>query len=242
MIGDKKVLVIIPARGGSKGLPKKNIKMLADKPLIAWPIYAALGCNEVDKIIVSTDCVEIAKVARDSGAEVPFMRPAELSGDRASSMDVVIHAITMLEDKGDYFDYVVMLEPTSPLTESNDLSQALKLLTQSSIRADAIVGISCIEATHPEFSIKQSAGGLIKPAFAKNFSNLKRRQDVDELYFLEGSLYISSIKAFKLNKTFYGETTLGYVVPRWKSFEIDELVDFFCIEAILNNRDSLRTS
>ena len=242
MINNRRVLAIIPARGGSKGLPKKNIKNLAGKPLVAWPISAALGCKEVDKVIVSSDCGEIAKIAEKWGAEVPFLRPDDLSGDNASSMDVVMHVIEELEDQREHFDYVVMLEPTSPLTESEDLSQALKLLTESSINADAIVGVSCIEATHPEYSVKRSADGLIKPAFMKNFASLKRRQDVDELYFLEGSLYISSVRAFKSHKTFYGSTTLGYVVPRWKSFEIDELVDFFCIEAIINNRDYLLTS
>ena len=138
MINNRRVLAIIPARGGSKGLPKKNIKNLAGKPLVAWPISAALGCKEVDKVIVSTDCGEIAKIAEKWGAEVPFLRPDDLSGDNASSMDVVMHVIEELEDQREHFDYVVMLEPTSPLTESEDLSQALKLLTESSINADAI--------------------------------------------------------------------------------------------------------
>ena len=242
MINNERVLVIIPARGGSKGLPKKNIKNLAGRPMVAWPISAALGCREVDKVVVSTDCEEIAKIANTWGAEVPFLRPDKLSGDNSSSMDVVMHVIEKVEEQRDYFDYIIMLEPTSPLTETEDLSKALKLLIESKVNADAIVGISCIEATHPEFSVKRDTDGLIKPAFMKNFSSLKRRQDVDELYFLEGSLYISSVKAFKLQKTFYGDRTLGYLVPRWKSFEVDELVDFFCIEAILNNRSSLLTN
>lgn len=239
MINNKRVLVIIPARGGSKGLPRKNVKNLAGKPLVAWPISAALGCKEVDRVVISTDCMEIANLAKKWGGEVPFLRPDDLSSDDASSMDVVIHAIEEIERQGDYFDYIIMLEPTSPLTESNDLSNALKLLIESSSSAETVVGISCIEATHPEFSVKKDQDGLIKPAFIENFSSLKRRQDIDELYFLEGSLYISSVEAFKKQKSFYGDKTLGYIVPRWKSFEVDELVDFYCIEAILNHRETL---
>jgi len=231
LINNKRVLAIITARGGSKGLPKKNIKLLSGKPLVLWPIKAAKDCKEVDKIIVSTDSEEIAEVVIKSGIDVPSLRPDYLASDNAKSSDVILH---ILEQSDETFDYVVMLEPTSPLTEALDISKALSILDLNRKNADSIVGISAIEATHPEYSVRQNKK-MLEPAFASSFNLLKRRQEIESLYFLEGTLYISDVKTLKLKKSFYHERTMGYEVPRWKSFEVDELVDFICIEAIMDH-------
>lgn len=231
MINNKKVLAIIPARGGSKGLPKKNIKPLSGRPLVGWPIKAAQNCNEIDKIIVSTDSQEIANIAIKAGIDVASLRPQNLASDNAKSSDVILYE---LEQCRDSFDYIVMLEPTSPLTNSLDITKALSLLDSSRLNADSIVGISAIEATHPEYSVRKNKK-IIEPAFAKNFSNLKRRQEIESLFFLEGTLYISDVNSFKAKKSFYHDRTMGYEVPRWKSFEVDDLVDFICIEAIMEH-------
>jgi CMP-N,N'-diacetyllegionaminic acid synthase len=239
VIEDKKVLAVVPARSGSKGLPGKNIKLLAEKPLLAWPISAACGTPEVDRIILSTDSEDIAEVGRLAGADVPFIRPSELATDETSSTDVILHAIQDCEDKGQDYEYVILLEPTSPLTESADISEALKKLHSSRHYVDSIVGVSSIEANHPEYSVTKNSKGIISPAFSDDFKSLRRRQNIEELYFLDGSLYISRVEPLKETKSFYGSKTMGFPVPRWKSFEVDELVDFICIEAVMNRRNEL---
>ena len=236
-----KVLAIVPARGGSKGLPGKNLRPLHGKPLVAWPVVAALGAQSVDQVIISTDDPAIAEAARAAGAEVPFMRPAHLASDKASSMDVVLHALDTLESQGQVFEYVVLLEPTSPLTESSDVESALERLRASRESADAIVGICRVESTHPEYDVRQNDQGLITPYAVPDFQSLRRRQDIEKLYFLEGSLYISSVEAFRLHRSFYHHRTLGYEVPRWKSIEVDDIFDFIMVEAVLQNREEIRT-
>lgn len=239
MNDSNRVLAIIPARSGSKGLPGKNLRHLDGRPLVTWPISAALGSSVVDRVIISTDDEKIAEVARMAGAEVPFMRPSSLSGDNASSMDVVMHALDAMAAQGDVFDYVVLLEPTSPLTESSDIEKALSRLMSAGNLADAIVGISRVEATHPEYDVRVDSKGILSPYMALDFSSLRRRQDIEPLYFLEGSLYISRVSAFKQHKTFYHNRTIGYEVPRWKSIEVDDLFDFIMVEAVLKYRDEL---
>lgn len=241
MIDGKRVIAVIAARGGSKGLPRKNVRMVGGRPLVAWPVLAARGSRIVDRVIVSTDDPEIADAARQAGGELPFIRPAELSSDTASSMSVVRHALDVLAAGGDDYDYVVLLEPTSPLTEPIDIERALTMLHSSRASGDAVVGVARVHAAHPEFDVRLVEGGLIRPYAAGNFSSLKRRQDIEELYFLEGSLYCSAVDAFFRHGTFYHDRTLGYVVPRWKSFEVDELLDLICIEAILSRREELRS-
>lgn len=240
MINNKKVLAVIPARGGSKGLPEKNKKPLLGKPLVVWPIEAALGCSHIDRIILSTDCNDIAQIGISAGAEMLTLRPDYLANDDAKSADVILYVLTELEKLGDIYDYVVMLEPTSPLTESSDISSALSMLDSNRSYANSIVGVSVIEAAHPEYSVKKIKKDIIVPAFSNDFSSLQRRQEIEKLFFLEGSLYVSDVAAFKDTKNFYHSKTMGYEVPRWKSFEIDELVDFICIEAILSNLSDFR--
>lgn len=239
MIGGCKVLAIVPARGGSKGFPRKNVHPLGGRPLVAWPVTAARGARCVDEVVVSTDDDAIAAAATAHGARVPFRRPAELATDTASSMDVIRHALETLAAAGECYEYVVLLEPTSPLTESADVDAAIESLHDARDRADAIVGISRVEAAHPEYDVKLDAAGLIRPYAAADFRSLRRRQEIDELYFLEGSVYVSEVAAFLRTGSFYHERTLGYAVPRWKSLEIDDFFDLVCAEALLARRDEI---
>jgi len=239
MINNRSVLVIIPARGGSKGLPRKNMKILNGMPLVGWPIKAALSSRYVDKIIVSTEDGEIAQKAVELGAEVPFLRPQELASDTASSFSVLQHVIDVLKSDGHYFDYIVMLESTSPLTESDDIDNALEKLESNRIIADAIVGVSEVESSHPLFCFNINERGLLDPLNKQKKVTAVRRQDISKLYFLEGSLYISSTDKLLENETFYHDRTLPYITPKWKSFEIDDIVDFICIEAIMNNMSEI---
>lgn len=239
MINGKRVIAIIPARSGSKGLPGKNIKMLHGRPLLGWPILAAKNSKYVDKVIVSTDSEKFAEIARMQGAEVPFLRPEELSGDTAKSIDVVFHALDFFRSNGEKFSYVVLLEPTSPMTEASDLDSALVRLEKNSGGALSIVGISKVEATHPAFDVCLDNTGKIIP-YLHELGESVRRQELKPLYFFDGSLYISRVEALYQKKTFYHDATLGYVTPRWKALEIDSLFDLLCAEAVMEHVELLR--
>jgi len=233
------ILYLIPARGGSKGLPKKNIKPLCGKPLVAWSIETGLQTSKKypGKVIVSTDDENIAGIAVKYGAEVPFIRPAELALDTTPSMDVVLHAINFFESINEKFDLLVMLEPTSPQRDEKDICGAIKLLL-STPDAESIVGIAKTEASHPAFLVELKNNFIVP--YNKKEIKVLRRQDLDELYFFEGSLYISKIDSLKKRKTFYHEKTLGYVMPKWKAFEVDDEVDFIIIEALMQAKQKSR--
>lgn len=240
MINGETVLALIPARGGSKGLAGKNIKELHGKPLVGWPIEAAVQSKYVDRVIISTDDKKIAEIAKEQGAEVPFLRPTELAGDTATSISVIEHALQYCQSEGFSYRYLIYLEPTSPLTETEDVDKALELLISQRDIADAIVGISKVINAHPIFDVTVDEKGLIAPFITKSFST-PRRQEINDLYFFDGSLYISDVNSLLLKKTFYHERTLGFITPKWKSLEIDDLVDFVCIEAIIRNRHRFKS-
>ena len=229
MYKNRTVLCLIPARGGSKGVPKKNIKNLYGKPLIAWSIQHARSSSYIDRIIISTDDREIADVAQAYGGEVPFLRPKYLSTDNAATMDVVLHAIKYIEKKNIY-DILVLLEPTSPLREASDIDQAIEHLIDSK-KAESIVGVGKVENVHPSFLVKLY-NNYLRSYINKNFKVI-RRQEIETLYFFEGSLYIAYIACLKNRKSFYHEKSLGYVMPKWKTFEVDDQIDFIIIEALM---------
>ena len=193
MINNKKVLAIIPARGGSKGLPNKNILPLAGKALIGWSIEVGLSSKYIDKLIVSTDSDEIAEVAKSFNCDVPFIRPADISSDKSPTIDVLMHTINYYREMNEIFDYLILLEPTSPLRELSDIDIPLEKLEETREFADSIVGVCKVESSHPSFSVVLTDNDLIKPYASNNFSVL-RRQDLNELFFFEGSIYISDIK------------------------------------------------
>jgi N-acylneuraminate cytidylyltransferase/CMP-N,N'-diacetyllegionaminic acid synthase len=231
MFKKKKILALIPARGGSKGLPGKNIRTLFGKPLIAWSIEAGLNSKYVDRVVVTTDDQKIASVAKKYGAEIPFMRPKELANDKSSSIDVVLHALDYLKKQGSEFDYIILLEPTSPLRETEDVDKSIEMLVNNRSGAVSIVGVSKVEAAHPMFDVKINKRGLLEH-YMGSFQKYTRRQEIDDLYFFEGTVYISQVKAFIEKRTFYHEKTLPYIVPRWKSIEIDDIFDLVCAEAV----------
>lgn len=230
MYNNKKILAIIPARGGSKGLPGKNIKPLCGKPLIGWTIEQAQSSKYIDEIFVSTDSNEIAAVAEDFGIKVPFLRPIELATDTSPSSAFVLHTIDYYRNKGQEFDYILLLEPTSPLRDITDINMAIEQLLNHDT-AKSIVGVSKVEATHPAFLVDISKEGLLKP-YLEEIKTL-RRQELSDLYFFEGSLYLSDIEFYIKEQTFYHDLTLPYVVPKYKAYEIDDIVDFYIVEKIL---------
>ncbi|MDP2820545.1 MAG: acylneuraminate cytidylyltransferase family protein [Polaromonas sp.] len=230
MIENLKILGLVTARGGSKGLPGKNVRLLSGKPLIAWTIDAAKAAGCLDAIVVSTDDPAIADAARQAGAEVPFMRPEELSGDTASSIDVVLHAMDVLAASGRHFDIVVLLEPTSPLREPSDIDQGLARLVESG--AGSIVSVCRVESMHPAFIFRREDSDRLRPYLERQPTGL-RRQDIEPLYFLEGTLYASYIDVLRAQRSFYHADTIGYEVPKWKSLEIDDIDDFKMLEALI---------
>lgn len=234
MIGRNRVLALILARGGSKGLPGKNLRLLCGKPLIAWSIEQGRECEYVDNVVVSTDSEEIAMVSMAYGASVPFIRPAELAGDEASSMDAIFHALDTLENAGDLYDYLVVLEPTSPLREASDITGALDLLVSDS-RIESVVGVAKAESGHPAF-LYNVEDGVMRPMFGSQPKSLRRQDLSGDYYYLEGSVYASSLAALRKYDEFYHCATAPWVVARYKAIEIDELSDFIAAEALLNAR------
>lgn len=242
MIAGKRVLALIPARSGSKGLPGKNVRPFLGRPLLAWPIEAARGSTHVDAVVVSTDDPEMAEIARSHGAEAPFLRPTELASDTAPSIGFILHALDFLAGRGDHFDYLVLLEPTSPLTASADVDAALEHLVREAELADAVVGVSALEAHHPAFAVKVTPNGLLAPFQGAKFADLPRRQDVEPLYSLDGSLYVSTVEALRRERGFCHDRTLPHVMPKHKALEVDDMVDFICLEAIATHYELARTS
>jgi len=237
MINENKVLALIPARGGSKGLPRKNIRPLDGKPLIGWPIDTAKNSKYIDKVIVSTDDKEIAEVAESLGAEIPFIRPSEFAMDNSPRNMLIKHAIDFFDTEN--FKYLVYLEPTSPLTETDDIDNAIEILNDNRDIADSIVSVSELISLHPDFLVSTSQKGLIVPHSSKTFI-FKQRQEISQLFFFDGSLYISCIQSFLREREFIHERTLPYFIPKWKSFEIDDIVDFICIEEIMKKKEIIK--
>lgn len=237
MINGYRVLAVIPARGGSKGLPNKNILEVAHKPLICWSIEVAKSCASIDAVAVSTDSEKIATVSLAAGAEVPFVRPPELSTDSASSVDVVLHCAGHYQAAGQNFDIVILIEPTSPLRESCDVDQALRLLIENS-SAESVVSVCRVEAAHPAFLYLLKEDGRLSPLTADSGSH-RRRQDVPAVHHPEGTIYASYLSSLRTRRSFYHEKTYAFEVPRWKAIEVDELHELICVDALLRHKKEI---
>ncbi len=240
MVNNKRVIAIVPARSDSKGLPGKNIRNLHGKPLIAWTIEAAAMCPLIDYILVSTDSIEIAEIANRFGAATPFIRPKYLALDNTPTSSVISHALDFCkEDLNLDFEYVVVLEPTSPLRDSVDIERAFEQLLKHET-ATSIVGISRTETQNPAFLFNLETDGCLK-GFSESYL-ATRRQDVNDVYFLEGSIYLTTCEEFRRNRGFYHAKTIGCLFPKRKSFEIDDLTDFIIVEALLARKGDLNES
>lgn len=220
----RKVLAIIPARGGSKGLPRKNIRPLAGKPLIAWSIEAALEVHGIDECLVSTDDPEIAEVARAHGAQVPFLRPAELAADDTPGSAPILHALQTLDFRGT----IVLLQPTSPLRTAADIRGALDLHRPG---LDPVVSVRQVE-DKPNWMFRQEPGGRLRK-FLESEPLATRRQDLPPLLIPNGAVYVADSVQFVETGSFFTERTLGYEMPRERSIDIDTELDLAMAETIL---------
>jgi len=233
MYKGRTVLGIIPARGGSKGLPGKNIRNLAGKPLIAWTIERALSSRHFDTVIVNTDDRDIADIAEKYGAEVPFMRPEELADDRTPMIDVIRHTVEYYRNINISFDYIALLEPTSPLRKPDDIDQAITQLIDREDEADSLVSVGEVHLEHPSIMKIINEGKLMPYELGAGI--VTRRQELDRVYFPYGVIYLTKTEKLVERGTFYTESTIPYFIERWQNYEVDDIYDFVCIEAVLNH-------
>ncbi len=227
MLNEKNILAIIPARGNSKGLPGKNIRIFADKPLIAWTIEQARKIKYIDRVVVSTDSKKIAQIAKTYGAEIPFLRPKRLAKDETPTIDVVVHFLKTI--KKPLPDIVVLLQPTSPLRSSKDIERALKMLI-SNKNASAVV--SMVEVSENPFWMKNVKKDGFIGDFIKKARKFSRRQDLPRLYMPNGALYIIRTKVLLEQKSLYPIKTLVYIMPRERSADIDDAASFALAEQL----------
>lgn len=226
-----KILAVIPARGGSRGIPKKNIRKFCGRPLIYYTITAAKNARIFDRIMVSTDSPDIMRVSKNLGAEVPFLRPKKLATGSSNVVDAVLHLLDNLRRRENYVpDYIFLLQPTSPLRSSEDIINSWKFYCQH--KAKALVSIC--QTHHQIFSLKHRRLKLIN----KESRALVNRQEQEPTYRQDGSMiYIIETKYFLAKKNFTPSEALGYIVPKWKSVDIDEMEDFILAGILYRNRN-----
>ena len=233
MLDQYYVTALIPARGGSKRLPRKNIKSFCGKPLIVWTIEAAKKSRYIDSIIVSTDDIEIKNISEQFGASVPFLRPESLSNDAASSFDVIKHAIEFLKiDKENHL--IVLLQPTSPLRTAKELDEALEFFLSK--KANGIVSIS--ECEHSPLWSNTLPESLMMSAFIRPEVQGKRSQDLCKFFRLNGSIYIyKTLSLLEQEKIFFDENVYGFETSLETAVDIDTALDFLVAETIMKYRD-----
>ena len=230
MINNLRILAIVPARGGSKGIKDKNIKEIEGHPLIEYTIEAAKRCEYIDEIVVSTDSEKIAKVAKKAGAKVPFLRPDELASDTPRTIDVVLFTIDQLKLIGQEYDIVVLLQPTSPLRDEDDIGGAIEkyvscnmksLVSVSEVSESPILMRQIVDETHMEKLL--------------NINSTIRRQDMAKYYMVNGSIYINKIEELN-SDTSLNDNVIPYVMDRSHSVDIDDYVDIEVMKYYVNNR------
>ncbi|GEP42495.1 cytidylyltransferase domain-containing protein [Brevifollis gellanilyticus] len=226
------IVAVITARGGSRGLPRKNVLPLAGLPLIAHSIRVAQEAKRVNRVIVSTDDEEIIAVSREYGAEVPFVRPPELSTADSAHIDVMLHVVSWLEQQGDLPDAVLLLQPTTPLRTPEDIDGAVELMESTS--CPAVVGLSPAES-HPYLTYKVAEDGRLT-GFIDHGLRYPRRQDLPPAYILNGALYLNRCSSLRETQMFQPPGAFGWVMPAERSVDIDSLEDFLVAEKLLKDR------
>ena len=229
MLNGEKVLAIVAARGGSKGLPRKNVLPIGGKPLIAWSVAAAKASKVIDRVILSSDDAEIAAAARAAGCEVPFTRSAELATDKAAMLDVVHDAVARC---GDGFGWVVLLQATSPLRTAADIDAALKACADA--RAPACVSVTPVDK-NPAWMFFRGNDGRMTPVLDSTGA-AARRQDLPQAYVLNGAVYAARRDWLAGRASFLSPQTVCHVMPRERSIDIDTELDFAIAGKLLSER------
>jgi len=224
MIHGKTILALIPARGGSKGIPHKNITPLAGKPLIAWTIDAAKKSKYIDRLILSSEDSEIIKVAKEYGCEAPFIRPKELAQDDTPGVDPVRHAINTLPEK---YDYIVLLQPTSPLRIAEDIDGCIEKCVNEG--HPFCVSI-CEPDKSPYWMVTLDNKGIMHKVLE---TTATRRQDLPATYALNGAVYVAETGKFLKENTFFTNETAGYLMPSLRSADVDTALDLKWCEMLM---------
>jgi CMP-N,N'-diacetyllegionaminic acid synthase len=230
----KNYVAIIPARAGSKGIPHKNIRNLAGKPLIAWTIESAKACPEIDDIVISTDSPEIADICSKYGGSVSSLRPSALAQDETPTLDVIKYEIDSYEQRtGDVIKNIVLLQPTSPLRLPFDIASAISLHKSSG--QDSLISVTDSSGAHPSI-MYEIHGEVLRPVMDVHIG--VRRQDMKKIFIRNGAIYITSSERLKRCGSLVSETPAYYEMPKERSINIDELFDFDMAEWLLKVKNA----
>lgn len=232
MYQNKKFLAIIPARSGSKGVIDKNIKPLHGKPMMAYTITAAMESGIFDTVLVSTDSAAYAKIAEEHGAQVPSLRPAEFSKDNTGKEEVILYTLALLEKENKVYDYFVYLQPTSPLRTGEDIRHGVEEMLQKG--KDSCVSLCPCEHP-PEWNCKES--NLSDLSFYNADICKIPRQQLETSYRLNGGFFISQVTRYQREKTFYTDNSVGFVMTKQHSLDIDDMDDFYLAEYYLSSKN-----
>jgi CMP-N-acetylneuraminic acid synthetase len=234
----EKILAVIPARGGSKGVPGKNIRPIGGKPTIAYTIEAALAVRHILwRIIVSTDDEKIAHVARQCGAEVPFMRPADLAGDQVPTLPVLQHAVKFIEHQdGLTLDWVLLLQPTAPLREAQDIEAALNLARNGN--CDSVISVVQVFAEHP-ILMKRIEDNQLLPYCVEEKEGTRRQDYQPPAFMRNGAIYLSRRGVLMEQNSIWGRTIRPYIMPPDRSVSIDSEIDFKLVEIMLTSKNNI---
>lgn len=233
MADQKNRLALIPARGGSKGLPQKNIRLLGGKPLIAWTIKAAIQSACFTHVVVSTDDSQIAAISRNFGAELPFQRPPELAGDTAKSIDVILHAIEWFGQRGVSFQELALLQPTSPLRNAADIGGAFKVFQEKKAFSRECAVVSVCPSEHSPLWMNTIGEDLSMAGFLPKSAIGEGRQSLQQYYRLNGAVYLANVSYLKENNGFFGPKTYAYMMPQERSVDIDTELDLKFAEFLM---------
>ncbi|PTX16339.1 N-acylneuraminate cytidylyltransferase [Halanaerobium congolense] len=223
-----KILAIIPARSGSKGLKDKNIKCLNGKPMINYTIEAALKNEVFSNVVVSTDSQKYADIARKAGAEVPFIRPDNLAKDESTTNEVILHAISEMENTNDEYDCFMLLQPTSPLRTAENIKKAYSLFKGKN--ANAVVSVC--ETDHSPLWSNTLDNSLSLDNFLDDNKN-KRRQELPTYYRLNGAIYLAQVDYYKIYNDFYNNNSFAYIMNKKESVDVDDIIDFRLAEILI---------
>jgi CMP-N,N'-diacetyllegionaminic acid synthase len=229
-----KILGVIPARGGSKGVPRKNIKLLAGKPLIAWTIEAALNSN-LTRVVLSTEDEEIAQIARKLGVEVPFMRPPELAIDSANQIPGMQWVLNECEKTDGEYDAIMMLQPTAPMKISSDINSAIEML-EKNLSADAVISLTYPSEYPERMKYIDEEGVIIDPPFCEAYEN-QSRQELKPIYQKNGSIYLTRRSVLIEKNSFKGAKCLALIVPESRSINIDTPFQFMIADLLMKTHN-----
>lgn len=231
-----RVLGIVPARGGSKGIPRKNIRLLDGKPLLAYTAAAALGSACLSRVLLTTDDEEIAEVGKGAGLEVPFMRPADLATDSTPMIDVVLHTLQWVQSRGEAYDAICLLQPTSPLRSGRTIDRCISSLWERDV--ETVVSVRPVPSEYnPHWVYFATPDGLLEPSI-RNAQTIPSRQELPPAYHRDGSVFVARSQIVMTRHSLYGTKTLGLLSPEEEAFDLDTEEQWELLERRLNSREA----